>query len=139
MVEPLEPGSTWLTGQGSAAITTLGLGPCSLTLTSSSRVQTEFVHFAGGSHRRKMVSAGEKKSLRQPIVATTLKCLDELMCMGWHLKVAVILMATMGAFHAISRQPLPAFCQNPVLNTEELNNIQAKYIVVIVDCSNVTF
>ena len=126
MVEPLEPGGTWLTGQGSAAITTLGLGPCSSTLTSSSRVQTEFVHFAGGSHRRKTVSAGEKKSLRQPIVATILKCLDELMCMGWRLKVAVILMVTMGAFLSGLRQPLPASCQNPVLNTEELNNIQAK-------------
>ena len=82
MGKPLKPGGTWLTGRGTTTITTLSLEPCSSTLTSSSRVQTEFVHFAGGSHRRRTVSSKEKQSLRQQIVATTLECLDELMCMG---------------------------------------------------------
>ena len=82
MGDPLKLGGTWLTGRGSGTITTLSLEPCSSTLTSSSLVQTEIVYFAGGLHRRRMVSSKEDQSLRQPIMATTLECLDELMCMG---------------------------------------------------------
>ena len=86
----------------------------------------QLIHFAGDSQQKRTGSSEEKQSLRQLIMATISEYLEELTHMEWHFKVAVILMVTMGVFLSGSRQPLPAFCQDPVLNTEELNNIQAK-------------